>query len=80
MDPLPTLYRLKEIRDRHIILQSPAGGLRVVSTEGLTDGIVTNQGVKFTNSNVVYTISVEDYQQIKDHLSEPHDQEAETRT
>jgi len=65
------LYRLKEIRDKHIILLSPTGGLRVVSTDGLTDGVRTADGVKFTNANAVYTVSAEDYEQIKSYLAQP---------
>lgn len=71
MNRSSTLYRLKEIRDRHIILQSPAGGLRVVSTDGLTEGVATAAGVKFTNGNVVYTVSADDYEQIKSYLAQP---------
>ncbi len=65
------LYRVKEIRDRHIILLSPSGGLRVVSTEGLTDGVRTTNGVRFTNANAVYTVSAEDYERIKTYLAQP---------
>jgi hypothetical protein len=68
----PTLYRLKEIRDRHLILQSPTGGIRVVSTDNLTEGVNTPHGVKFATSNVAYTVSAEDYQRIKAYLDSPN--------
>ena len=71
MDRTPTLYRLKELRDRHIILQSPTGGMRVLSIEGLTEGIPTSQGVKFTLAGASYTVSTEDYELIQDYLENP---------
>jgi hypothetical protein len=72
MVPSPTLYRLKDIRDRHLILQSPTGGLRVVSTDNLAEGVNTPHGVRITTSNVVYTVTPEDYQRIKAYLASPN--------
>jgi hypothetical protein len=71
MDRSPTLYRLREIRDRHIILQSPTGGMRVLSADGLTEGIPIQQGVKFTLAGAAYTVSADDYERIKDYLANP---------
>ncbi|HQR06248.1 MAG TPA: hypothetical protein PLN21_05475 [Gemmatales bacterium] len=65
MTPLTTLYKLKEIRGRQIILQAPSGGLRVVPADGLIVGNATSNSISISTALVVYTISVEDYQQIK---------------
>ena len=65
MAPNPSLYKLKEIRGRQIILQAASGGIRVVSADGLTVGKVTREGITVSTSLVVYTISLDDYQQIK---------------
>ncbi len=54
------IYKLKNVNDRHLMLQSPTGGLRVVRLEGVS-ARRTAAGYEVSTPQVIYPISHEDY-------------------
>jgi len=60
----PMQYKLKRIERKHLVLQSPSGGLRVVHCEGST----TQRnvlGCVLTTAHGSYAISAEDHFQLR---------------
>jgi hypothetical protein len=64
------LYRLKSVNQKQLILQAPAGGLRVVSLDG-TSAQRTPTGYIVATSVMAYAISSEDYLRLNRMLKRP---------
>ena len=66
----PSLYKLKSVTGKQLILQAPAGGLRVVGLDGTT-AQRTQTGYIVSTAVTVYAISSEDYVRLNRLLKTP---------